>query len=461
MISQFKSLPKNWILTKIEDICTNPQYGYTTKASQGGNLKLLRTTDITSGRINWNKVPYCTKNPDDTGKYLLKDGDIVISRAGSVGVSYLIKDTEKAIFASYLIRFKPLINKRYFKCFLDSPFYWNSISEKKLGIAVPNVNANKLKSIIIPLSPLEEQNRIVEKIEELFSDLDKATEDLKKSQEQLKIYRQAVLNAAFEGKLTEEWSKKNISRLAEEVLKIKNENIDELFKIPKSWKWLKILQIGEVETGTTPRKNVKSNYGQDYPFYKPTDLEAGINVRKAREYLSKRGLSKARFLPKNSILVTCIGATIGKTGIIRLPGASNQQINAIIPYKFANPNFIYYQVISPYFQEQIISKSSSTTLPILNKSRFKELLIVMATKEEQEQIVQEVESRLSVCDKLEETVQQSLEKIEYLRQSILKKAFEGKLVQQDPYDESAEKLLERIKQEKVKLELNNKKRKKR
>jgi len=142
MISQYKSLPKNWILTKIEDICTNPQYGYTTKASQSGNLRLLRTTDITSGRINWNKVPYCTKNPDDTGKYLLKDEDIVISRAGSVGVSYLIKDPEKAIFASYLIRFKPLINKRYFKFFLDSPFYWNSISEKKLGIAVPNVNAN-------------------------------------------------------------------------------------------------------------------------------------------------------------------------------------------------------------------------------------------------------------------------------------------------------------------------------
>jgi len=165
MILRFRSLPGNWILTKIEDICTDPQYGYTTKASNNGNLKLLRTTDITSGKINWDQVPFCTKNPDDINKYLLQDGDIVISRAGSVGVSYLIKKPVKAIFASYLIRFNPLTNRRYFKYYLESPYYWNSISRKTLGIAIPNVNATKLKSINFPLAPLNEQNRIVEKIE--------------------------------------------------------------------------------------------------------------------------------------------------------------------------------------------------------------------------------------------------------------------------------------------------------
>jgi len=222
MILQYKILPRNWVLTKIEGVCINPQYGYTTKASKYGDLKLLRTTDITSGKIDWEKVPYCTKNPDDIEKYILNDGDIVISRAGSVGFSYLIQNPEKAIFASYLIRFKPLIKKRYFKYFLNSPFYWNSISEKKLGIAVPNVNANKLKSIIIPLPPFNEQNRIVEKIEELFSDLDKATDDLKKTQEQLKIYRQSVLKAAFEGKLTEKWREQNNIELSFEEVSLKD-----------------------------------------------------------------------------------------------------------------------------------------------------------------------------------------------------------------------------------------------
>jgi type I restriction enzyme S subunit len=216
-----------------------------------------------------------------------------------------------------------------------------------------------------------------------------------------------------------------------------------------------------VITGTTPSKKNKDYYGDEYPFFKPTDLEAGYNVRIAREYLSSEGIKKARILPLNSILVTCIGATIGKTGIIRKEGACNQQINAIVPYDFLNSNFVYYQAISPFFQEQILLKSSSTTLPILNKSRFKELLFIFTDIGEQEQIVQEIESRLSVCDKIEESVESGLIKIEHLQQSIFKKAFEGKLVPQDPNDLPAEELLKQIKIEKEKIQNNSKKKVKR
>ena len=102
-------LPKDWITSSLEKICTQPQYGYTTKAVSKGNIKLLRTTDITSGKIDWSTVPYCKEDPQDPEKYLLREGDIVISRAGSVGVSYLIQKPENSIFASYLIRFNPLI----------------------------------------------------------------------------------------------------------------------------------------------------------------------------------------------------------------------------------------------------------------------------------------------------------------------------------------------------------------
>jgi type I restriction enzyme S subunit len=416
-----------------------------------------------NGFFNFKNIKYVPENFANNmirGHIKLKDILIVKDGATTGKISFVDKNFpfNNAVINEHLFRchVSEDINSKFVFYFLYSGTGQKRILSNFKGTAQGGINTSFAPNTLIPMAPINEQNRIVEKIEELFSDLDKATEDLKKTQEQLKIYRQAVLKAAFEGKLTEEWRKKNISRLAKEVLKIKNENIDELFKVPKSWKWLKILHIGEVETGTTPRKNVKSNYGDDYPFYKPTDLETGINVRNAREYLSVKGLKKARFLPKNSILVTCIGATIGKTGIIRLPGASNQQINAIIPYKFTNPDFIYYQVISPYFQEQIISKSSSTTLPILNKSRFKELLIVMATKEEQEQILQEIESRLSVCDKVEKIVEQNLSKIEYLRQSILKKAFEGKLVSQDPNDLPAGELLKQIKNKKDKMSKNGK-----
>ncbi len=157
-------IPVSWSWSSIGDICSPPQYGYTTKAAKKGTLRLLRTTDITSGNIDWPTVPFCSTNPDNVKKYLLRDGDIVISRAGSVGASYLLTNPEKSIFASYLIRFKPYIDRKYFKFFLESSEYWAAISDNKLGIAVPNVNATKLKTIQLPIPPANEQHRIVAKI---------------------------------------------------------------------------------------------------------------------------------------------------------------------------------------------------------------------------------------------------------------------------------------------------------
>jgi type I restriction enzyme S subunit len=468
-------LSKGWVWTRLGEACLDPQYGWTTSAVTEGILHLLRTTDITSGSIDWNTVPFCKEEPSEKEKYLLKDGDIVISRAGSVGYSHLIKNPKEAIFASYLIRFRPLIDEKYLAFFIKSPSYWNSILEKSLGIAIPNVNASKLKQISIPLPPLPEQNRIVAKIDELFTKLDAGVEVLKKIKTQLKRYRQSVLKSAMEGKLTEKWCRTHKDELEpasvllegireerqkkakgkyKELPPLDTENLPEL---PERWAWTTVGEIGEVVTGTTPSKTKQEYYGSDYPFFKPTDLNAGYYVRHSRDGLSKEGLKHARLLPEKCILVTCIGATIGKTGFIRVAGTSNQQINALIPeFKFLLPEFIYFLFISPQINKSIIDNSSSTTLPILNKSGFERLFIPLPPLSEQNKIVEEIERRLSVTDEIEKVVELSLKQAERLRQSILKRAFEGKLVPQDPTDESASVLLERIKEEKERIEAERK-----
>ena len=165
-MSDDKELPAGWVWTTLGDVCVDSQYGWTTSANAEGEILFLRTTDITSGSINWDSVPYCLEPPADVEKYLLHDGDIVISRAGSVGYSILIKYPRRAVFASYLIRFRPKIDPQYTAYFLQSPSYWKAISEQRLGIAIPNVNASKLRQINFPLAPPAEQRWWLDRIAE-------------------------------------------------------------------------------------------------------------------------------------------------------------------------------------------------------------------------------------------------------------------------------------------------------
>ena len=222
--SDLPELPEGWVWTKLGEVASDPQYGWTTSAAVHGKLRLLRTTDITSGYVDWTSVPFCKDEPPDIQKYLLHDGDIVISRAGSVGYSHLVKNPPDAIFASYLIRFKPLINRSYFALFLMSPSYWESISEKSIGIALANVNASKLKQISIPFPPLPEQHRIVEEIERCFSVADQIEKTLDHSLKQAERLRQSILKRAFEGKLVsqdpnDEPAEKLLERIKEERAK--------------------------------------------------------------------------------------------------------------------------------------------------------------------------------------------------------------------------------------------------
>ena len=153
-----------------------------------------------------------------------------------------------------------------------------------------------------------------------------------------------------------------------------------------------------------------------------------IMSKKSADGLSKEGIEKARLLPSKSILVTCIGATIGKTGLIRVSGAFNQQINAIVPQKDVLPEFIYFVCISPQFQKSIVDNASATTLPILNKHKFEILTMPIPPLIEQHRIVEEIESRFSVAEEIETAVETNLKRAERLRQAILIKAFTGRLI---------------------------------
>ncbi|NBJ89948.1 restriction endonuclease subunit S [Acutalibacter sp. 1XD8-36] len=195
---------------------TNSQYGYTESATQEPvGPKFLRITDIQDGVVNWDKVPYCAISKDDFEKYSMKQGDIVIARTGATtGKSYLIADDVKAVFASYLIRLtmkQAGLMARYLYYFMQSPSYWQQITEFSAGIAQPGVNAKKLQKIELPIPSVEEQEEVVVALDKILKKEQQAKEAAEAVLSQIDNMKKAILARAFRGELgtnnpEEEWA---------------------------------------------------------------------------------------------------------------------------------------------------------------------------------------------------------------------------------------------------------------
>jgi len=335
----------------------------------------------------------------------------------------------------------------------------------------------------IPLPPLPEQHKIVEKIEELFTKLDAGVEALKKIKKQIKQYRQSVLKSAFEGKLTEEWREKNKNKLepASVLLKkieeqpIKNKyntnkkmfaiNTESIFKIPDIWEWIRIGGLCyEIRYGTSD----KASYEFDgVPVLRMGDINDGkIDFEDLKFMPENWSGGGSLFLEVGDVLFNRTNSfeLVGKTAVFKGFGDKVTFASYLVRLKFYKdlyrPELSSYYINSLYGRKFILSLiSQQVGQANVSASKLTSIPIPLMAVPEQQKIVEEIEKRFSIADEVEKTVDKSLEQAEKLRQSILKKAFEGKLTEKwrEQYpklisgENSAEKLLEKIKKEKEKL----------
>ena len=220
------------------------------------------------------------------------------------------------------------------------------------------------------------------------------------------------------------------------------------FELPQGWEWGRLFSVSDIVTGSTPSKKNSEYYGGDFPFYKPTDLDQGENVCIASEYLSDAGKSVSRIIPKYSTAVCCIGS-IGKCGYILKEGTTNQQINTVIPS--IECKYTYYYCCSDFFVNQLLVESSATTISIINKSKMSNLLIPVPPIQEEERIATKLDELISFVNTIETDKTSIQDLIKQTKSKILVLAIRGKLVPQDPNDEPASVLLERIRAEKEEL----------
>ncbi len=493
-------LPEGWAWANLGDLVDDSKqdlvdgpFGSNLKSCeyQSEGVPVLKIQNIKNNRFVDKNIDFISKEKADSLiRHSFKSEDLIITKLGNpLGACCKVPNKYTfGIIVADLMRLRPSKQKviaDYLLHAINSEITQKQFKSITKGTTRPRVNLTIVREIKIPLPPLPEQPRIVAKIEELFSELDKGVEALKTAQQQLKVYRQAVLKWAFEGKLTEEWRKQQkhlptASQLLEQIkdewekltkangkrlkpiARITETELAGLPILPSGWAWVR---LGEITYSV-----------KDGPHYSPPYQDKGIpfisggNIRPEGvdftniKYISSelnRELNK-RCKPEVGDILYTKGGT---TGIARV-NTYNFEFNVwvhVAVLKILNSTVPYY-IQNALNSHHCYKQSQQYTHGVGNQdlglTRMVNITLPICSIEEQIQIVHEIETRLSVADKLEEAISQSLQQAEALRQSILKKAFEGELVPQDPNDEPASKLLERIEAEKATQKPEKKTRKK-
>ena len=249
-----------------------------------------------------------------------------------------------------------------------------------------------------------------------------------------KRMREQILDKAIRGQLVPQLQEEGV------VEQIGSAPSEVPFDIPSSWKWVQMYSIGKTSTGTTPPTSNSDYYGHDIPFVKPGDIVKN-SITYRTNGLSNKSRDVARILPKDSVLMVCIGGSIGKTAMCDREISFNQQINAIIcNINYLHPKYMLYAFMSVYFQDEVWRAATGTTTPILKKSRWENLWIPLPPLAEQRRIASKIESLFGEIDCAEKAYEELQSLANVLKGQILQKAIQGKLVPQLPEDGVVEQI---------------------
>lgn len=301
-------------------------------------------------------------------------------------------------------------------------YFEAQLASKGTGTTFKAITQDVVKNLEMPIPPLPEQERIVARIEELFSQLDAGVETLKKTKAQLAVYRQAVLKEAFEGRLTIH---------VPVNLPLSWESSDEtntLPAIPEEWHYIALKYLGDLGRGKSkhrPRNDPKLFVDGKYPFIQTGDVKAATNcITSFTKQYGEFGLSQSKLWPKGTLCIT-IAANIAETAFLGIDACFPDSIVGFTPNESILAEYVRYFVESQKIR--LWAFAPATAQKNINLDTLENLIVPYCSIDEQRVVISEIESRLSVCDSIEQTVDTALQQAEAMRQSILKGAFEGKL----------------------------------
>ena len=414
---------------------------------------------------------------EELKNFEVEPGDIIMSCSGTVGrLAVVPEDAERGVINQALLKLtlsNEVVDTKYF-LYLFRYKIDQILLNNLHGSAMKNIaSVRELKKFLFPMPPKNEQKRIVSKIDELFTNLDAGINELEQTKEKLKKYRRSVLKYAFEGKLTEKWREFNKDEIEpahllveginkeEKNKKLPKLNSLELPKLPESWIWT---DIDTLSTKVNDGVHQTPTYvDQGIPFISVNNMSEDGSISFANcKYISKgehKELYKRCNPQKGDILLSKVG-TVGLTATVNTDVEFSLFVNTALikPLRsIVYADYLRYAIRNGFLSGWYNSYISGSTQKFIGTNKIKSLAIPLASIKEQKFIIDEIDKIFTVISEFEAIINQSLKKSQILRQSILKKAFEGKLIQQNPADEPAEKLLKRITAERAKKKIKSKK----
>ena len=500
-MSMEETLPSGWAWASIDDLVSSQgvfrdgDWVESKDQDANGGVRLIQLADIGDGEFRDKSARFLTlQKVQQLNGTFLNNGDVLVARMPDpLGRACIFPLSGNNKFVTVVdvcvIRFgNDHIARKYFLFAINSPSLRRKISELQSGSTRKRISRGNLGTIDFPIAPLHEQHRIVAKIEELFSELDKGVDSLKTAREQLKVYRQALLKHAFEGNLTAQWRAENGDKLEtasalqqriqterqerhrqqladwetkgkqgskpkvpKPLPPLSAEELAELPELPAGWIWVK---LGELTWSV-----------KDGPHFSPKYVEVGIpfisggNVRPDGIDFSKaKQISQELHEELCKRCKPAVGDVLytkgGTTGIARV-NTYDKEFNVWVHVAVLKltgavmPFFLQHALNSSFCYSQSQKYTHGVGNQDLGLTRMVNIVLAVCSLPEQEEVIKEVDDKISIIDQLDQTLATALQQSAALRQSILKKAFCGQLVKQDKNDESASVLLERIRAEKL------------
>jgi type I restriction enzyme S subunit len=440
-------LPKGWAVSVLGLIASWGSGGTPSRNKPnyyGGGIPWIKTGELGQRLIITTNETISQEGLNNSSAKLFPAGSVAMAMYGAtIGKTSILgieATTNQACAVG--IPNKKLTSKEYLYYYLCSQK--DAFVEAGKGGAQPNISQSMIKEWEVPLPPLNEQKRITDKLDALLARVDACRERLDRIPTILKRFRQAVLIAATSGKLTAEW------RDAVDTPLVKIKDGLSLFNLPESWIWSSIGAVSEVKGGKRLPKGAKLvPEDTGFPYIKAGQLKKGSVQGEAQEYLTPHIQEKIKkyIVSSGDVYITIVGACIGGAGIIPPEyDKANLTENAA---KLCNLN----SVLNTYLAFWLQSLAAQNHIEFLVKSgaqgklalmRIKEIPIPLPSIDEQAEIIRRVETLFAYADRIEARYTAARTQVEKLTPALLAKAFRGELVPQDPNDEPASMLLERI-----------------